>query len=110
MNTDTQRDYIKDGTRELLARVGYDATATTTLYDAAKWLRYEQDISVEPISIRKKGTDRGYRVFINSSVTETGDFPSYEDALEFGIITACRQLRKQQNSENENKTQIIHPV
>ncbi len=92
---DARNDFVSTATAALLNAVGYVSETTPTLYDAAKWLRYEQDVSVEPISTKTKGTDRTYRVFVNSKITvNDGDFESYEDALEYGIKEGCLIVRK----------------
>ena len=87
-------NFVSNSTAAMLAQVGFVSDTTPTQTAAAKWLRYEQDISVEPVSTRTRGRDRTYRVFVNSNVTlDGGDFDSYEDALEYGIMTACRMLQ-----------------
>lgn len=94
-----REDFVKPTTAKMLKSVGFDGECIgenpPTLQTAAKWLRYEHDISVEPIGTRTKGIDRGYRVFVNSNTTiENADFDTYEEALEFGIVKALKELKK----------------
>ncbi len=95
----TREDFVRPETAEMLSEVGFDGECAVgtlpTLQTAAKWLRYERDVSVEAISTKSKGVERCYRVFVNSNVTEqNADFDTYEAALEYGIVKALKTLKK----------------
>jgi len=92
-------DYVRPETAKMLSAVGFDGECIggdlPTLQTAAKWLRYERGVSIEPISTKTAGVERCYRVFVNSNTTEeNADFPTYEAALEFGIVKALKQLKR----------------
>ena len=97
-----KEDFVKETTAKMLQSVGFDGECfgdLPTLQMAAKWLRYERGISIEPISASTRGAARKYRVFVNSTTTiEDADFDTYEDALEFGIVRALKQLKKMKSA------------
>lgn len=98
-----KEDFVKETTAKMLKSAGFEGECIKqnrpTLQTAAKWLRYERGISVEPISTRANGVPRCYRVFVNSNTTiENADFDTYEEALEFGIVKALKELKKMKSA------------
>lgn len=93
-------------TENLLRGSGYNGEMT--LAEAAKWLRYEKGISVEPVSTTTKGKERTYRVYVNSNITiEDSDSDTYEQALEYGIIKGVEMLSEQQRLINDMDDDVL---